>query len=68
MRQENMREAYTFFDRDDKGYFTSNDFKVAICDPYLSFGGAHANFANVIEEAFPGQDKVTYDDLLFFMM
>ena len=68
MRAENLREAFNFFDRDSKGYFTSSDFKSAIVDPYLSFGGAYQNLEHVIEEAFPGIDKVRYDDFWNFMM
>lgn len=63
MREESLREAYNFFDRENKGYFTSEDFKVAIGDQYLSYEGPHANFANVIEEAFPGKYKITFEDL-----
>lgn len=67
-RPENMQEAFNFFDRDQKGYFTAQDFKTAIGDPYLSFGGVHADFANVIEEAFPGKEQVRYEDLRLFML
>lgn len=63
MRDESLREAYNFFDRENKGYFTSEDFKVAIGDQYLSYEGAYANFENVIEEAFPGKSHITYEDL-----
>lgn len=66
-RDDNLYEVFSFFDRDNKGYFTSDDFKTAIGDQYLSFGGSHANFANVIEEAFPGKAKITFDDLRMFM-
>lgn len=44
MKEDNIREVFNFYDRDGKGYFTSNDFKQAIGDQYLSFGGVHASF------------------------
>ncbi len=68
MREENLREAFNFFDQENKGFFTSDDFKTAIGDQYLSFGGVHANFANVIEEAFPDRPLITFEDFRMFMM
>jgi len=67
LRDENLREAFSFFDRENKGYFTANDFKTVIGDQYLTIGGPYANFANVIEEAFPGKEQVTYEDFKEFM-
>lgn len=67
MKEENLRQAFAFLDRDGKNFFTAQDFKLAIGDQYLSFGGAHANFGNVIQEAFPGKDIVTYENFIAFM-
>ena len=68
IRTENLREAYNFFDREGKGFFTCEDFKTAIGDPYLSIGGFYANFEHVVEEAFPGKDCITFEDFQEFMI
>lgn len=68
LKDDNIMEAFNFFDRDCKGYFTSNDFKQAIGNNNLSFGSAYSNFKDVFEEAFPGQDKITFEMLKSFMM
>ena len=52
-KEENLKEAYYFFDREKKGYFNGDDFKKAIGDPFLTM--ATANFDNVITEAFQGK-------------
>lgn len=67
LKEENLREAFTFLDRDGKGFFTAQDFKIAIGDQHLSFGGAHANFGNVIQEAFPGKEFITLIEFMAFM-
>ncbi len=68
MKEENVREAFNFFDREGKGYFTSHDYKAAIGDHDLTFGGVHASFQDVIEEAFPGKKKITYEDFYDFIL
>lgn len=68
IRTENLREAFNFFDRESKGYFTNKDFKIVIGDPYLSIGGFHANFERVVEEAFPGKENITFEDFQEFMI
>jgi Ca2+-binding EF-hand superfamily protein len=65
MKEENLKEVYFFFDRDNKGYFNGNDFKKAIADPYLSM--PHANYDNVIEEAFNGKTNITFEEFKQFM-
>ena len=62
-----MKEAFAFLDRDRKGYFTAEDFKLVIGDQHMSFGGPNANFADVIQEAFPGKENITFEEFITFM-
>lgn len=68
MKEENVLEAFNFFDRDSKGYFTWQDYKAAICDHEMSLGASHASFEDVIEEAFPGRKKITFEDFNDFIL
>ena len=52
-RPENLKEIFQFFDREKKGYITSNNFKIAIAD--LDLNNKFINYENVIEESFYGK-------------
>jgi len=68
MKEENLLDAFKFFDRENRGYITSKDFKTTLGDPFLTLGGVDSDFANVISEVFPGKEKITFEDLKNFMV
>ena len=59
--------AFSRFDADSKGFFTSDDYKKAILDEGQTFGGKYAKYEDEIEREFPGLDRITYEDFYNYM-
>ncbi len=63
MKVDNLKEAFSFFDRKGLGFFTLNDFKAILCDQ-----ASNVNHQNIVTEAFPGLLKITFEDFRNFMV
>lgn len=62
MREENLKEAFCFFDVNSQGFITVEDFKKAIADQ-----AGYINVNSVFSEAFPRKSQVTFADFVEFM-
>ena len=62
MRDENLKEAFSFFDVNSQGFITVEDFKKAIAEQ-----ASYINVNSVFTEAFPRKTQVTFPDFVEFM-
>ena len=62
MRDENLKEAFSFFDVNSLGFITVEDFKKAVTEQ-----ASYINVDKVFTEAFPSKSQVTFPDFVEFM-
>ncbi len=58
LKDENLREAFSNFDKEKKGYFELEDLQKALVDPRLNMNSQ--DFELVFAEAFPERKKQIY--------